>query len=422
MMTSIYAEVVPAARERLAAGGQQGRCRGCETVDWATQFAIAAVVDPLPERSVADVYAEGGGMCLPHALATISSARANGLGHLTRVLLRRLGPGQGSAALFQVLVGRDPDAEARRRLRESLPPEAHGGSRAPPTLERVRGVLEIESCPACLAGGQMERRYLGWLRRERARTSQVSEDELLGLCPQHFRDLVDLDPGTAMWLADLERANLVGLLARFEGWLRDLPPASLLARLGTLTTAWRESVAVGRSKGRRDLLGAATGAVASAFRSRRRALDDARLPLFHRHFCSACHAVAVAERREMQLLLSALEDGPTARCYEQAHGLCLRHVFELPAGEQRELPRKVLAARLAVLDWELEEAERKRSWTVRYEAQRAEATAWSRTPALLDGRVYLGGPPAVSVLSRFASASTPATGRTTPEDGGDSAR
>jgi len=45
-----------------------------------------------------------------------------------------------------------------------------------------------------------------------------------------------------------------------------------------------------------------------------------------------------------------------------------------------------------VLAWELGEAQHKRAWSVRYEPAGTEAVAWWRAAALLDGRVFCGGP------------------------------
>jgi hypothetical protein len=61
--------------------------------------------------------------------------------------------------------------------------------------------------------------------------------------------------------------------------------------------------------------------------------------------------------------------------------------------EQASLARRVLAARLAVLAWELEEAGRKERWDARHEPRGAEGTAWLRAAAQLDGRTFLGGAP-----------------------------
>lgn len=75
--------------------------------------------------------------------------------------------------------------------------------------------------------------------------------------------------------------------------------------------------------------------------------------------------------------------------------LCLRHVLRLRAEEPRPAES---AVRLAIasaqsLICELEDAFRKRTWAGRHDAQGPEMTAWRRTAAFADGRVYGGGIP-----------------------------
>ena len=62
------------------------------------------------------------------------------------------------------------------------------------------------------------------------------------------------------------------------------------------------------------------------------------------------------------------------------------------AGAERAVLHDVLSARLSVLAWELDEAERKERWDARHEICGPESGAWRRAPAALDGRVYLGVP------------------------------
>jgi hypothetical protein len=68
----------------------------------------------------------------------------------------------------------------------------------------------------------------------------------------------------------------------------------------------------------------------------------------------------------------------------RAHGVCLRH------GLTTDLPpawRRLLYARVGLLSFELDEAERKAGWDARWEVRGSEMAAWRRAPTLLDGAV-----------------------------------
>jgi len=111
--------------------------------------------------------------------------------------------------------------------------------------------------------------------------------------------------------------------------------------------------------------------------------------------CTACQAAQRGERRALERLRAALEDRETAGRYQLTHGLCVHHVLAMPAvtaDGRLALLRQVLRARLGVLAWELAELDEKRAWSLRYDSVRTEAGAWLRALALLDGRIFGGGP------------------------------
>jgi hypothetical protein len=101
---------------------------------------------------------------------------------------------------------------------------------------------------------------------------------------------------------------------------------------------------------------------------------------------------------------ACLAAGPTAWASSARHAvtrtgqsamLCLRHVLALrrsdPPGAAPFLP--MAARRTDSVLRELEEAFRKQAWAHRDEPRGREMTAWQRAAALVDGRVYGGGPP-----------------------------
>jgi hypothetical protein len=127
--------------------------------------------------------------------------------------------------------------------------------------------------------------------------------------------------------------------------------------------------------------------------SRRSVWKTAHGALLHILECSLCAAKAVSERRTLDLVLAALSDRSFRLEYGRSHGLCLRHLPSTASKDTSNLPHRVFGAKLRVLAWELEEAGRKSSWSNRHERKGDETTAWSRAPGLLDGWVFLGGPP-----------------------------
>jgi len=237
----------------------------------------------------------------------------------------------------------DADAPARRALRDLLP---DGAGDQTSTIEGLRRRVVIPACPICLAAGQMERRFLAWLCVERERRPQVLSEESHLLCAPHLHDLAETDAEAARWLLRWTAA----------AWLGDL---------SRVRRRWRGT----------------------------RAAREALSPRLRSRPCSACAAVEIAEDGSARLLFVALADPPTARAYEDSHGVCLRHLLRLPEGKTTDLVRSIARARLDLLAWELEEASRKSSWHARHEPKAAEATAWLRAASLLDGRVFLGGPP-----------------------------
>ena len=119
------------------------------------------------------------------------------------------------------------------------------------------------------------------------------------------------------------------------------------------------------------------------FADRRRGSRDGGVP----DECAACQAAEAATGR----MLETLRHTPAVH----APALCLRHVMSLRQQDPRGADGAVRVAsrRTESVLRELEEAFRKRSWAHRHEPRGSEMTAWRRAAALIDGRVYGGGPP-----------------------------
>jgi hypothetical protein len=100
----------------------------------------------------------------------------------------------------------------------------------------------------------------------------------------------------------------------------------------------------------------------------------------------------VVEERTKALLAAGLEDPSMALAYEESRGVCHRHARGFAGRPAHSVITTRLCAGLGVLAWELGEAGRKVAWPARHEPAGAEATAWLRVLAQLDGRVFLGLP------------------------------
>ena len=231
-----------------------------------------------------------------------------------------------------VLAGEpDADADLRIRLRASLPA-------ALPHFQRS------DVCGACLTACRLERDALA--RSADSADGQAGAGSFAGLCPAHLRDAC-AGPAAAPLLA-LETG-------RWTAWLGGLTPAPRLSgafsKLAARHHGWRGG---GGPRG-----------------------------------CPACRAASTAETWVGQATLAGCAAA-------QPHGLCLRHVIWLRRRDPGSAgPAVQMAARRteSVLA-DLEEAFRKRAWAHRHEPRGREMTAWQRAAALVDGRVYGGGPPA----------------------------
>ena len=210
------------------------------------------------------------------------------------------------------------------------------------SLRVAPAALEGDVCAACQTMSLRERDAIGQL----ATATETSP----GPCPKHLRDACS-DVATARLIAwQTERA---------ESWLASLMPT---ARRG----------------------GALRGL---AFRRHRPDGDEG-------HGCQACRATGpVPWEQGAQCALSRPGQPPE---------LCLRHVLALRRSDPPgAAPLVFMAARRTdSLLRELEEAFRKQTWAHRDEPRGREMTAWQRAAALVDGRVYGGGPPVL--LSDFS--------------------
>jgi hypothetical protein len=342
----VYARTaVDLAREALRrAGAEEVRspCPACAREAWAEAHATGAVLRALahagPDAQRAALERR---FCLPHLLGALATGKDRAVAvRLAEAGAASLRTAEGEELVARVC-GRDGDSTARADLLSTAAlPE-----RSPGLRRWVLALLEVDACPSCLAEREAVRGALEWLA-----TSSALEPWELRLCPAHLGTLHALDALTARRVAAALATEWSGALERFAAG-RALPSGGgLLAR------------AQERGAGR-----------------------DALANLLGNRACRACDVARTAAARVGALLLAATRDPELAAAYGRSHGVCVRHLSAMPADAREGLPGQILRARLALLGWELEEAERKRSWFTRWEPAGSEALAWRRLPGMLGG-------------------------------------
>jgi hypothetical protein len=332
------------ALKRAGTGHVPAQCPPCEREAWAEEHAVDTLLRTLHRPAVADRLGAAQGFCLPHLLQVLSrrlapetAIRLAGLG--CSALGRPPGP-----ALLARLCGRDDDAPARAELLRAatLPPRGES------IHDWLLAVFAMGECPSCLAERAAVHGALTWVG---AGAEQESWE--LRLCPDHLATLAALDPAAA------DKAS-AGLAAEWT---------SALAR-------YIEALTALRGIGARIL--------------RRTPLEAAREKLLGVRACRACDVRRTAGERMLALIEAALRDRSLSEAYTRSHGLCWRHLAGAGPTTRQGVAGETLQARLALLGWELEEAQRKRSWFARWETAGGEAVSWRRLPALL-GEPHSGG-------------------------------
>ena len=341
--------VVRGALEQLgSAPPERGECPACASVRQAREQSEGMLHTVLGSPDLSARYAERDvGACVPDVVVAI----VNGDHQLARALAEKVRRDLMTGHGFELVAGRDRDAPLRAAARAVLP----GGvlTEWPTTAEAERATWQVDACPVCQAGGRAERRYLDWRRHEEHADAVDLHQEPGLLCAEHLHDLAAVDPKAGERAATRVRARW---LHEVSGVLKRWPPETSQAR---------------------SLL------------RRRRHVPQARFTI---PFCPACRARNGAEERHLELLLRLLAQRPHAEAYEAAHGVCVRHAMLAGDSAAAARVRRALRARLAVVDWEIAEAARKKGWDARHERPGPEQTARLRLAALLDGATFLGGP------------------------------
>jgi len=370
-----------------------GACPVCETETWAEMHALGLLAAPDTERARV-ALGRTDPLCLRHLdqlidrvpwpLASVVAARID-----DRVRLAEATAQAGADPTIAILCGRDPDQPARPA--DEAPPDGDAlRGRGPGwpdgslTVEGLVEELEAGRCPVCSACRAASSRYLRWLG-EPGRVVERDAD-LATVCRHHLYDACQRVPPAALrgiaastgrWRA------MAGVLVE----ARSEPPALVADRLRRAADVFRERRAVRTRERHLVSAVAATGRFVldpkSIIADR---LRRARLQRERR--CAGCQAMVTAAGRTFDLVDALLAGRSGREHFERTDGFCLRH---LAAGASRLQPSSaaiatnVARSRAARIGWELDEALRKSSWSVRYEPSGPENTGWKRALSFVLG-------------------------------------
>lgn len=410
-------------------------CPICDTASWAEDHGLGLLAAG-DERRIEVGLGGPGPLCLPHldrlvdrvpwteqvAVATRWAARLLEVVSAVSAVsaAAEVGADAAAPAALDILAGpvldppnadRDPATEGA-----SVGPAASTAGRTGPTGSPAAeaqsgwsggllteagllGELERGSCPVCTAVAAAPRRLLTWLADPRRRAND--RRDLDALCGRHLRVLVHVAPpaGAAAIRTALERR--LAMLAALPTDA-DRPPVRIVERPAW---AWRRT----RRRNPEDRRAPVSERLSAIWRSLRTPGDVVaerlrRARLAADRECVACVAAATARRRTFALLAATLLSRPGRERFERSDGLCLRHAALASAepavgAASFALVAGVAEGRVAAVLFELEEALRKSSWSVRYEPVGPEATAWRRA-----ARLVLGAAAVSEIDDPFAAA------------------
>ncbi len=352
VVTTVVREALAGARACLRGELPVGPCPACASLSRSAGDVAHLLADGLRQEDNLTAYSEHRGICLDHLVAFADIAPPELMTAIAQRLLRSLRE-LDAAAMLTLLACTDRDGPRRARWRTGLPDIGRSHS----TIAKLCEELRVDACPICLAGGVGERRYLEW-HKQASYTCDTSLRSSPGdLCSAHLHDLALCDDAAARSALDRKRDATMRALELLIAEMRAIPRATK------------------RRHG-------AAGAVA-------REVQRVLRPL---HRCPACRARSTAELRQAELLVAAIALPEIRAAYESSHGLCVRHAMRLSAGTAAEIAHRVLDARLAVLQWELDEIRRKYAWECRHEPAGPEQDAWLRGLAQIEGRILVGSP------------------------------
>ena len=361
------------------------RCPACRNRDKAVGRAASFLAAGLNDPSGMDRYAHPGLLCFPHLQAIAPRLSAPVLGRILNVhestmvsAMESFTNPHGITSGTSSLEWNDPDSTIMRALhlvadnnkRLDLYPIGRISGGSPAARDPVGDFLETlpndDACPVCMEVCRAWTEWMEWLEDAIPRGWEVKD--ILPTCPEHVRAAVHR--GNAPLAVESVRKIVSAVLDQIRLGIEILAPSSspdrgrIMLRIGH--AIWGSNR---RLRVTRDIIGRP-------------------LP------CPVCSRLAVARDRIFTLLFALLDTPHYRTTFERGYGLCLKHFSRAmvlrPPHAVRTILAEVEAARLARLQWELEESLRKDAWMYRPEAPGTEHTAWRRAVHRFSGSFYEG--------------------------------
>ena len=327
------------------------KCLACQSESDSGQRRVATLARELSAPVVRSAFEAAHPLCLEHLvrswgdLGEAAAPAALRTADLLAAVAPDAGPTLTALRGVDLNGGERPRPEARKPVPEE---PAHGWSAGLAELE-----TEIESggCPACARAEREQAAYLSWLAQEVIAAPYHRWAAAVDLCREHSWALlagVGQDPAQPLW--DAMRSQATSQLGEA---LVERSPSAPRSHRGRDRSGW----------------------VPPALRRERE--------------CPACRAYQAAGERICELLVLAVDEPSTNAAYGRSGGLCMHHL-PLAVGRARNVLQagillQVARVRLAVLQWELAEASRRRGWDTRWEAPSRVDQSWRRAVQHLGG-------------------------------------
>lgn len=361
------------------------RCPACRNMDEAVARAASFLAVGLNDPSGVDRYGHPGLLCFTHLQTTVPLLSAPVLGRVLNShesaaasAMESLANAHVMTSLFSPMEWNDLDRTLLRALllvteddrRHDPYPTGRfsGGSTKDrdPVGDFLETLADEDACPICMEVCRAWTEWMEWLEDAIPRGWEVKD--VLPSCPEHVRTAVHR--GNAPLAVESVRKIITAVLDQVRLGIEILSPSAspdrgrILLRVGN--AIWGSNR---RLRATRDIIGRP-------------------LP------CPVCNRLAAARDRSLALLFALLETPHLRASFERGYGLCLNHfscAMALgPPPAVRAILAEVEAARLARLQWELEESLRKDAWMYRPEAAGTEHTVWRRAVQRFSGS-FVGG-------------------------------
>ena len=375
-LTIPYREMLRAWRARLGVPASTGPdrftgqgCPQCTTARWAESHALWRLAEPVTRNATSTLGAEGP-ICLPHLdrlLDAVSPWRVPVIATMIDDRLRAIAESDLSHAV-PAIAGEDLDRDIRQVPPVDEPASTHVGEGRGAASDLLGLALDAGRCPVCESAHAAARWPIDWLANP-PRPQDLRD--LARLCGRHMHDAAR-SPAAAAHAVHGSRTLWLAMLRALPS-SDDIGPRGIRGRAASLHSRFA-------SQGRRQpAVNGAVEALRAPDRGLARQLTAARTR--RSAPCVACEAAVTTTARTIALVGALLPSRLWLDRFERSDGLCLRHVeaaHNVLAGRPWETISQVADARAARLGWELDEAARLISWSVRYEPAGPEADAWSR--------------------------------------------